>query len=180
MVVAQDSATVQLSLEAWLDNPPLRTEWVSGTLQQKRNMTLKHSKIQRRLSTLWSLYVDAQGLGGEVYTEAPCRTRQQGRSPDVAYLTPELLAQHGEAKVLPQSFPLCADVVSPTDLAEEVIAKAYEYLDFGTEEVWLVYPDSGWIMVITAEIKQIFSGDEVATTQVVVPGFQVKVSELLA
>ncbi|NJL46564.1 MAG: hypothetical protein HC929_02390 [Leptolyngbyaceae cyanobacterium SM2_5_2] len=180
MVAVQDSATVQLSLEAWLDNPPPRTEWVNGTLQQKRNMTLKHSKVQRRLSTLWSIYVDAQGLGGEIYTEAPCRTKPQGRSPDVAYLTPDLLAHHGEAKVLPQSFPLCAEIVSPTDLAEEVIAKAYEYLEFGGEEVWLVYPDSGWIMVITAATKQIFSGDEIATTQAIMPGFQIKVSDLLA
>ncbi len=180
MVVAKDLTPVQLSREAWLDNPPPRTEWVNGALQPKRNMTLKHSKIQRRLSTLWSLYAEAQGLGGEVYTEAPCRTKHQGRAPDVGYLTPDLLAQHEDAKVLPQSFPLCAEIVSPTDLAEEVITKAYEYLESGGEEVWLVYPDSGWIMVVTAETREIFSGEEIATTRKVMPGFQVRVDGLLA
>ncbi len=38
-------------------------------------------------------------------TEAPCRTNKQGRKPDVAYLTPELVEQFGEAAVFPQSFP---------------------------------------------------------------------------
>lgn len=72
-------------------------------------------------------------MGGEVYTEAPCRTKNQGRSPDVAYLTPALLAEHGEAKVLPQSFPLSAEVISPTDLAEEIIAKALSILSLAAK-----------------------------------------------
>ncbi len=180
MVAISDSTHSQITLDVWSDNPPTRTEWVNGVLVQKQNMTLKHSKVQCRLSTLWSIYSDANGFGGEVYTEAPCRTRRQGRSPDVAYLTPDLLAEHGEAKVLPQSFPLSAEIVSPTDLAEDVIAKAYEYLEFGGEEVWLVYPESGWIIVITAGSRQIFSSGETATTQKVLPGFSVSVDELLA
>ncbi len=180
MIAIPQSPPITLPLAQWLENPPSRTEWVDGFLVRKSEMTLKHSKIQRRLSTLWSLYVEAQGQGGEVYTEPPCRTNQQGRSPDVAYLTPDLLAQYGEAKVLPQSFPLCAEVVSPTDLAEEVVAKAYEYLDSGSQEVWLVYPESGWIVVVTADSREIFGPHEVAKTQRLMLGFQVQVDELMA
>lgn len=179
MVATRDS-TVSMSLSTWLDAPPHRTEWANGTLRPKCDMTLRHSKIQRRLSTLWSLYAEAQNLGGEVYTEAPCRTQNRGRSPDVAYLTPPLLAQYGEAKVLPQSFPLSAEIVSPTDLAEEILAKAQEYLASGGEEVWLVYPDAGWIVVVTLESKQIFSHGELAKTRKHLPGFEVSVDDLLA
>ncbi len=174
------STAPQLTLNDWLQNPPPRTEWVDGDLIQKHGMTLKHSKVQRRLSTLWSLHADAQNLGGEVYTEAPCRTQNQGRFPDVAYLTPALLAQYGDAKVLPQSFPLSAEIVSPTDLAEDMIAKAYEYLASGGEEVWLVYPDNSWIIVITANSKQIFGQGEIAETQKVLTGFSISVDTLLA
>ncbi len=118
--------------------------------------------------------------GGEVYTEAPCRTNKQGRAPDVAYLTPELLAQYGDAKVLPQSFPLSAEIVSPTDFAEDVIAKAQEYLQSGGEEVWLVFPESHWIIVVTPNQRLVFSSGEVVSTQTVLPGFSVAVDELLA
>jgi Uma2 family endonuclease len=59
------------------------------------------------------------------------------------------VAQFGEAAVLPQSFPLSAEIISPTDLAEDVIAKAQEYLLSGGDEVWLVFPESKWIIVVT-------------------------------
>lgn len=180
MIAVSSSTDSQIPLSNWLENPPVRTEWINGVLVPKRDMTLRHSKIQRRLSTLWSNYSNANDLGGEVYTEAPCRTQNQGRSPDVAYLTPDLLAEHGEAKVLPQSFPLSAEIISPNDLAEDVIAKAYEYLASGGEEVWLVYPDSGWIIGVTANTQRIFSGSDTAMTQKVLSGFSIQVDELLA
>lgn len=169
-----------LSLEDWMQNPPDHTEWVDGTLVEKNGMTLKHSKVQARIATYWQNYKDTSALGGEVYTEAPCRTSRQGRSPDVAYLTPDLVAQYGDAKVLPQSFPLIAEVISPTDLAEEVIAKAQEYLESGCQEVWLVYPEVRWVIVMTQETQQIWVAGQVVQTQKVFPGFAIAVDELLA
>jgi Uma2 family endonuclease len=182
-----------ISLEDWMENPPVGTEWVDGKLVdkhaidwgdeaviEKSGMTLKHSRIQGNLYFYWRSYKDSSGQGGEVYTEAPCHTNKQGRSPDVAYLTPELVAQYGEAKVLPKSFPLSAEIVSPTDCAEDIIAKAQEYLHSGGEEVWLVFPESRWIIVTTQNKRLVFVSGEVVSTQTVLPGFSVAVDELLA
>ncbi|NES19048.1 MAG: Uma2 family endonuclease [Symploca sp. SIO3E6] len=132
------------------------------------------------MSFYWRSYKNSSGQRGEVYTDVPCRTNQQGRFPDVAYLTPELVAQYGDAKVLPQSFPLSAEIVSPTDLAEDVISKAQEYLQSGGEEVWLVYPENCWIIVVTEEFRKIFISGEVVSTQKVLLGFSISVDELLA
>ncbi|HEY9709731.1 MAG TPA: Uma2 family endonuclease [Oculatellaceae cyanobacterium] len=169
-----------LSLEDWMQNPPDNTEWVDGELVEKNGMTLKHSKVQGNLYFYWRSFKDSSGQGGAVYTEAPCRTNKQGRSPDVAYLTPELVAQYGDAKVLPQSFPLSAEIISPTDFAEDVIAKSQEYLQSSGEEVWLVFPENHWIIVVTQESRQIFISGEVVSTRKVLPGFSVAVDELLA
>ncbi len=79
------------SLAAWLENPPEGTKWVDEQLTEKSGMTLKHGRAQRRLSTLWANHQAATNLGGEVYTEVPCQTKKQGRRPDVAYITPDLL-----------------------------------------------------------------------------------------
>jgi Uma2 family endonuclease len=62
------------SLAEWLLHPPNGTEWVNGQLFEKESMTLKHSRIQRNLSSLWAAYKEQSGLGGEVYTNVPCRT----------------------------------------------------------------------------------------------------------
>lgn len=169
-----------ISLEEWMENPPVGTEWVDGELIEKNGMTLKHSEIQVNLSFSWKSYKDSSGQGGKVYTEVPCRTNKQGREPDVAYLTPELVAQYGDSKVLPQSFPLSAEIVSPTDLAEDIIAKAQEYLQSGGEEVWLVFPESRWIIVTTKTKRLVFVSGEMVSTQTVLLGFSVAVDELLA
>lgn len=174
------NVTPGYSLEDWLHNAPEGTEWVNGELLEKNGVTLKHSRIQAKLSTYWRNYKDSSGQGGEVYTEVPCRTSQQGRRPDVAYLTPELVQQFGELAVLPQSFPLIAEIISPTDIAEEIIAKSQEYLQSRGEEVWLVFPENRWIIVITKNHRLVFISGEVVSTQTVLPGFNVSVDELLA
>lgn len=167
-----------LSLEDWLENPPEHTEWVNGELIEKNGMTLKHSKIQSRLSYYWTNYKDLSSQRGSVYISPPCRTQKQGRSPDVAYLTPELVAEYGDAKVLPCSFPLTAEIVSPTDFAEDVIAKAEEYLRSGAEEVWLVFPENCWVIIVTSANKQIFTSGETVSTQKVLLGFKIAIDEL--
>jgi Uma2 family endonuclease len=179
------------SLEDWMDNPPDGTEWVDGKLIAKHpewvdgefiepnGMTLKHSQVQSRLVRQWGSFKDDHDLGGEVYTEAPCQTAKRGRVPDVAYLTPSLFAQHQNAKMLPQSFPLSAEIISPTDFAEDVVAKAEEYLQSGGEEVWLVFPESRWVIVVTSDTKLIFASGEVAKTQKVLLGFEVAVDGLV-
>jgi Uma2 family endonuclease len=167
------------SLEDWMENPPEGREWVDGQLWEKNSMTLKHARIQLKLGTYWDAYKNSSEHGGEVYTDVPCRTEKQGRYPDVAYLPPDLVAQYGDAKVLPQSFPLSAEIVSPTDLAEDVIAKAGEYLESEGEEVWLVFPESRWIIVVTQKSRQIFISGENVSTQRVLTGFRVAVDELL-
>ncbi|MGE5656988.1 MAG: Uma2 family endonuclease [Actinomycetota bacterium] len=169
-----------LSLEEWIQNPPDKTEWVNGELVEKNGMTAKHGRAQSRLSRYWGSYMISSGQGGEVYTETPCRTIGRGRCPDVAYLTPELLARFGENfTTLPQSFPLIAEIVSPTDFAEDVIAKAEEYLQSGSEEVWLVFPENKWIIIVIQNQQLIFTAGKTISTQIVLPGFTVAIDELL-
>ncbi len=167
------------SLEDWMHNPINDTEWVNGGLVQKKAATLKHRRIQGNIYFYWRSYNDSRALGGHVYTDVPCRTNQHGRSPDVAYLTPELLIRFGEPAVFPQSFPLIAEIVSPKDLAEEVITKSQEYLQSGGEEVWLVFPENHWILVMTLNQRLVFISGEVVSTQAALKGFSVAVDELL-
>ena len=168
------------SLEEYIANPPAHMEWVDDQLIEKTGMTLRHSEIELNLGFYWKSYMISSGQGGKVYTEVPCRTNKQGRRPDVAYLAPELLEQYGQADVLPQSFPLIAEIVSPTDLAEELFTKAQEYLQSGCEEVWLVFPESQLVLVVTQSQILGFAGGEVVSTQKVLKGFSVAVDELFA
>lgn len=181
------------TLEDYLANPPDGMEWVNGQLVEKHPMewvdgqlvgkpgvSARTRRIQAKLARYWGNYKDSSGQGGEVYVEASCRTLKQGRMPDVSYITPELLAQVGEFTSLPQSFPLLAEVVSPTDLADELFVKAQEYLQSGCQEVWLLFPESRWVLVITQSQTFLYKPGEMASTQVVLQGFSVAVDELMA
>ncbi len=75
---------------------------------------------------------------------------------------------------------MIAEIISPTDFAEEVIGKSQEYLQSGCQEVWLVFPESRWIIVTTTESRQVFVSGDVVSTQKVLLGFNVAVDELLA
>lgn len=169
-----------LSLDDFLHHPPDNMEWVDGQLVEKTNITLRHAQIQSRLSTYWRNYMLSSGQGGEVYTEALCRTNKQGRRPDVAYLTPKLFAQYSTVTALSQSFPLIAEIASPDDSGEDLFAKAKEYLASGCEEFWLVFPESLWIAIITPEQRLLLTSGETVSTQKILPGFTVSFDELLA
>jgi Uma2 family endonuclease len=168
-----------VSLEDFMANPPDDMEWVDGQIAEKHGMTAKHSLIQSKLDYFWRSYKISSGQGGEVYTEVPCRTNTQVRRPDVAYLTPELVAEYGDVPTFPQSPVLVAEIVSPTDIAEDIFLKAQEYLDSGCLEVWIVFPESRWILIITQNQKLAFNPGAAISTQLVLPGFSVAVDELL-
>ena len=128
-----------ITLEQFLANPPNQREWVNGEIEETTGMTIIHSKIQAKLARLWGNYVIESQQGGEIYTELPCKTTKQGRRPDVAYLTSDLVSRYGNEPSLPHSPSLIAEIASPADSAEDLFAKANEYLASGCEEVWLIY-----------------------------------------
>jgi Uma2 family endonuclease len=167
------------SLEEFLVKPADRMEWVDGNLVEKTGMTFKQGLAQSKLSTSWRNYKNSSGQGGEVITEVLCRTAKQGRRPDVAYITPEFLPPSGNFTAFSQSFPLIAEIASPEDSAEELFAKAQEYLESGCLEVWLLFPEARLVFV-NAGRWLLFNADEVVNTQTVLAGFSVAVSELLA
>jgi len=177
MVVAQ---VANSTLEEFLENPIEQTEWVDGHLIEKKEMTTKTGRIQAKLARFWGNYKDSSGQGGEVYVETACRTVGRVRCPDVAYATPQQVAQYGDVKVFPESFSLIAEVISPTDEAEEVFTKVREYLHSGCQEVWLVFPESQWVMVITSQLQKLHSIEDTASTQIVLTGFAIAVQELIA
>ena len=178
MVATSELKTI--SLDEFLHHPSDNYEWVDGQLVEKKGMTLRHGQIQSRLSYYWRSYILSSSQSGEVYTEALCRTAKQGRRPDVSYLTPQLVTQFAGVTALPQSFPLIAEIASPDDSGEELFAKANEYLQSGCQEVWLVFPESRWIIIITHEQHRLLTVGEVASTQAVLLGFSVAIDELLA
>lgn len=163
------------SLRMFIEAPVDRAEWIDGQIVEKTGMTVKHGVVQGRLSHLWTAHADSIQANGLVCVEAPCCTLRQVRRPDMAFITAESLTKHGQPATFPQSFPLIAEIISPTDFAEAMFAKAQEYLESGCQEVWLVMPE----VQMTSSKHLWFTANETVTTQTVLEGFQITVQDLV-
>jgi hypothetical protein len=60
---------------------------------------------------------------------------------------------------------LIAEVVSPTDTAEAVLLKVREYLESEGQEIWLVFPGSQWVFVVTVVISPVLELGTLRTGQ---------------
>ena len=169
-----------IAIEEFNQQPLDQVEWIDGTLLEKPETTAKTGRIQARLARYWGNYKELSHQGGEVYTETHCRTVEHTRCPDIAYLTPDLVAQHGDFKVLPHSFPLVAEIISPTDAAEAFFTKVREYLESACQEVWLIFPDTQYVLVMTPQQQTLHGMSDRVSTQNVLIGFSLAVNELIA
>jgi Uma2 family endonuclease len=160
------------------DQVPEGMELVNGDLVEKAGITLKHAGLQNALGAEWRSYSRASQQGGKTYTEGLCQTQTQKRRPDVAYVTQNLLDAHGEPTTFPQAFPLIAEVASPDDSAEMLFQKAQEYLDSGSEEVWILLPETRLAFIVLRDRLLAFTAHQTLSTQVVLPGFSIELAAL--
>jgi Uma2 family endonuclease len=91
-----------------------------------------------------------------------------------------LAVKYEDDPSLPQSPPLIAEIASPNDSAEDLFAKANEYLASQCQEVWLVFPESKRVLIILPEKTLAFSHNDSVSTQAVLTGFTISVKDLFS
>ncbi len=137
-------APISFAYEVPSDGP--LTEVVDGEEVAKPIMSVYANVIASILARKMGNAAEAGDLGQVVaevlFRFQPRNTRM--RRPDVAFVSYQRWAKDQDLtsgngwEVVPD---LAVEVVSPTDLAAEVMRKVYEYLEAGVVEVWLVYPE---------------------------------------
>jgi Uma2 family endonuclease len=105
------------------------------------------------------------------------------RRPDLAFVTSErwpfLAPPTDDPPELPIVPNLAVEVISPTNIADEVDEKVVEYFNAGVELVWVIYPLRRRIYVYesAAQIRILTEKDELDGSKVL-PGFRLKVADL--
>ena len=127
---------------------PDRYEVVNGEVVEVPPMSGLASEVANRIHKQFGRYEDTSGLGRsrmDMLFRVPIKSDPRRiRKPDVAFITferwPEdrLMPYRGNpVDVVPD---VMVEVASPTDDAEDLLSKGYEYLEAGARLVWLVYP----------------------------------------
>jgi Uma2 family endonuclease len=78
---------------------------------------------------------------GRVLTECPISTADGVKAADVAWASPECLAELGEKVCFPTAPEICVEVFSPSNTEAEIQEKAKLYFDAGAREVWVCATD---------------------------------------
>jgi Uma2 family endonuclease len=159
-----------------------RYELVEGELRVMAAAGGKHGLVANNIAGEFYTYLKAHQLGVGVTAETGFYTRGDNhtvRAPDYAYIAaaqvpPDGLPE-GYLNVVPE---LVVEVVSPHDRAGEVDEKIQEWLAFGVQVVWVVYPNTERVFVYTRgqASPTVYRADDTITGGDALPGFAVAVS----
>ncbi len=110
------------------------------------------------------------------------RNPDRMRAPDVAFIKADRLPTGDQRRRFLTGAPdLVVEVVSPSDKAADVHAKALEWLSGGAALVWVLFPDTRTVMVYRPEHEvRLLREDDALDGEPVLPGFTVSVRELFA
>ena len=173
-------APVKMTLEEFLESDLEGYEYVEGELIPKMPTSLKHGKISLKLGSRLFQHVDENQLGDVYTSDTGFRVGERLLIPDIAFVSIARIPEDAD-KASPIPPDLAVEVVSPTDVLNRIVEKAFAYLAAGTQLVWVVEPKSKTVMVYRSETDiKLLTRNDTLTGEDVVEGFACSVAELFA
>ena len=173
-------APIKMTLEEFLESGLEGYEYVEGELIPKMPTSLKHGKIISKLLLRLLPHVYENELGDVYPADTGFRVGERLLIPDIAFVSIARIPDDTD-KASPIPPDLAVEVVSPTDVLNRIVEKAFAYLAAGTQLVWVVEPKSKTVMVYRSETDiKLLTRNDTLTGEDVVEGFACPVAELFA
>jgi Uma2 family endonuclease len=161
-------------------------ELVNGELVVMPASSRRHSLIGQRIAWKLAEFVDQHGLGDVYGADAGFvlhRNPDTVRSPDAAFVERSRvlpLADDPDADLFLELAPdLAVEVISPSNSIPEITAKAAEYIDAGSREVWIVNPRTETVTVRSPRgTAQVLRRGDVIDGGELLPGFRLPVADV--
>jgi Uma2 family endonuclease len=156
-------------------------ELIRGVLKTRLPPSVDHGEVATNIAVLLKLWCRQHDAGGWVGAESGfllARDPDTLRGPDVSYVRAARIPATGRPYPFWEQFAdLVVEVVSPSDTAEEIETKVTEYLEAGTPEVWVVYPQQREVLVHRLDDTARRLRAEQEITSPVLPHFSHRVAE---
>jgi Uma2 family endonuclease len=170
-------------------------EIINGEVIPKMPTVFGHGKLANRVAFLINVFAKLKNMG-EAFVETTFIRPENyesswvksSRIPDVLYITQVRLEAYQQSvedfasKPLMLVPDLVIEIISPTDSYSDVTGKRIVYLGDGVRLLWVVDAWAKKVMVHLPGSNQItvLSGDDVLTGGEVIPGLEIKLSDLFA
>jgi Uma2 family endonuclease len=152
-------------------------ELVDGELIEMSRNTPNHGTIQVLLILLLGPIV-RRGRLGTLLTEQEYDFDGNAHAPDLSFFGPAKKALMDLHKRVQRFVPdLAIEIVSANDTFDSVLRRKERYRKCGTEEVWIVAPETREVLLYSAKGDRILRGDAELSTDLL-PGFRIAVSQL--
>lgn len=160
-------------------------EWVEIN---EDTMTLLHTFIIDNLVEILRLFLRAHKLG-LVHSEGPKYVLhvdengiQTAYKPDLAFLRKGRIPQGFDLyrRPFPGAPDLAVEVVSHGQTTTDVLDKVADYLRYGTEEVWVIYPAKHELHRYRRgeEAPEYYTENQILLAEALFPGLAIKVADL--
>lgn len=158
-----------------------RYEMVYGEMRERTMPNPQHGRIQAKIAIKLGLYLEQHEIG-VVYKETNFEfAKGLTRVPDIAFISFENFPNEGEEKGSRWHIPpdLAIEVISPSDIYEDVQEKIIEYFTFGVKQVWIVSPESKTLTIYHSLKKTtIFTKEDEVVCEDILPDFRLHLSEI--
>jgi len=162
----------------------MRHELVAGELHEMPPAGGEHGFVAHEAGHRLRLFLGQHPeIGGGLFAAETgfrlSRDPDTVRAPDVAYVS-EARLPLARVPGYPEMAPdLVVEVVSPNDRAGEIQSKVDEWLQAGTQAVWVLYSATHSAMIYQSDgALQLLHADDMLTGEPALPGFSIRLSEL--
>ncbi len=167
-----------MTLEEFLESDLEGYEYVKGELIPMPPTSGEHGDISTNIDWYLQVHVRENQLGRVYLPDTGFRIGERVLIPDIAFLSnARLPEERRKAFEIPPD--LAVEVVSPSDAQFRIVQKVLNYLDAGTQLVWVIEPVAKTVTVYRSETDiTLLTREDTLTGEEVVPGFSCEVGEL--
>lgn len=139
----------------------------------------RHNLVRDNIAAVLRDFIHPRKLG-RVFAETGYQLSPETvRIPDVSFVPADRM--HGidlDRRILGAP-ALAVEVVSPTDLAQDLAQKVDQYLAAGVKVVWVVYPNTCEVHVFReGGLAAVFGSDDNLEAPDLLPGFSARIGQL--
>jgi Uma2 family endonuclease len=157
-----------------------RYELVEGELHEMAPASGPHGRDGGRIFGRLQQFTEQHDLGVVYLSDTGFQLRQDPvtvRCPDISFVRNSRLPEADEYGVVPFAPDFVVEVVSPSNTVNEMSRKVQEYIEAGTEIVWVVEPLRRQVAVYTPEpVVRIYRDGDTLDGGEVIPGFTLSVT----
>jgi Uma2 family endonuclease len=161
-----------------------RSELVLGELIMMSPAGFEHGRVVTAITRPLANFVYEHSLGVVTGAETGFRIASDPdtvRAPDVGFVVRARLPEVKTTGYFPGPPDLAVEVLSPNDRPQDVAAKVQQWLDTGTQVVWLTDPAAQTVTIHRNNTApQLLANRETVTAEEVLPGFSLAVGEIFA